>query len=174
MMFRMLTIVSVVIVAIGAVLWRARMRRTSTPVLCPPSRWPLLENLAVWVAVLSALVLAVTGFCTATLMGRALSGFYTLIHVSFGAAYAVSMAGLAVMRAEAYRFRAAGSPERFSDVQKVCFWILVVGALLLALSILSAMLPLLGTDGQRIATEVHRYSALVSVLAGMVYAAGRR
>ena len=50
------------------------------------------------------------------------------------------------------------------------FWLFVVAGFLLTASALLPMLPLLRTPGQRFMFEFHRYSALVSALAGLVFA----
>ncbi len=50
------------------------------------------------------------------------------------------------------------------------FWLFVLAGFLLTLSALLPMLPLLRTSGQRFMFEFHRYSALCSALAAIVFA----
>jgi hypothetical protein len=50
------------------------------------------------------------------------------------------------------------------------FWLFVLAGFLLTLSALLPMLPLLRTGGQRFMFEFHRLSALVSLVAAMVFA----
>ncbi|MGZ5556517.1 MAG: hypothetical protein ACXWIA_12095, partial [Candidatus Aminicenantales bacterium] len=49
------------------------------------------------------------------------------------------------------------------------FWLFAAAGFLLTLSALLPMLPLLRTGGQRFMFEFHRYSALVSAMAAMVF-----
>ena len=49
------------------------------------------------------------------------------------------------------------------------FWLFVLAGFLLTLSALLPMLPLLRTAGQRFMFEFHRYSAVVSAAAAMVF-----
>ena len=50
------------------------------------------------------------------------------------------------------------------------FWIFAAAGFLLTLSAVLPMLPLLRTPGQKFMFEFHRYSALASLLAAMVFA----
>jgi hypothetical protein len=50
------------------------------------------------------------------------------------------------------------------------FWLFVLAGFLLTLSALLPMLPLLRTPGQRFMFEFHRYGAIASALAAMVFA----
>ena len=129
-----------------------------------------MEKLAVAVVWLSFATLAFTGFVGATLQGRALHGFWTLIHVTGGAAFAVSLTALLLFRAEAYGFTPPGAAARFATAQKACFWIIATCAVVLILSIVLAMLRLIGTEGQHLAVQIHRYSALIALAAAILYA----
>jgi len=53
--------------------------------------------------------------------------------------------------------------------QKITFWLLVVLALPLILSMVSSMFTLFGTHWQELLLEVHRYSALLFVLVAIVH-----
>ena len=53
--------------------------------------------------------------------------------------------------------------------QKVAFWLIIFLALPLILSIVLSMFPLFGTHGQELLLSVHRYTALVFVLVGIVH-----
>ena len=169
-MFRAITIAAVALVLAGCAVWWKLARRPAKKGSVPAGRFPRLERLvaaAVWI---SFIVLAFTGFLGATIPGRSLAGFWTLTHVTFSALFAGSLAILLVMRAEACSFADTCQAGRFSLAQKICFWTIAACGILLILSIVTAMFPVLGTDGQYISTEVHRYSALVALLAAIVYA----
>ena len=119
-------------------------------------------------AAIGFITLAFTGFCGATLSAQPLHGYWTIIHVSASGMFATGIACLAIMRGEAYKLGSA--TRRFSTSQKCCFWILTTATLVLILSILIPMLRLLGTPAQSLAIEIHRYAALVSLIAAIVYA----
>ena len=53
--------------------------------------------------------------------------------------------------------------------QKITFWLLVVLALPLILSMVSSMFPLFGTHWQELLLELHRYSALLFALVAIVH-----
>jgi hypothetical protein len=54
-------------------------------------------------------------------------------------------------------------------VKLAAFWLFVLAGFLLALTALLPMLPLLRTAGQKFMFEFHRYSALASIVAAMVF-----
>jgi len=167
-------IVSVVVAIVVAVMFGKQLAGPVAKNAPRPGRYPLLEGLIAFAMWVSLLVLAGTGFLGAIVPGHPLQGFTTLAHVGFGAMFGVCFALLAVFRAEAYSLAGQDTHGRFSTVQKYCFWIIALCGLALIFSILSAMLRLLGTDGQHVATLVHRYSALVAMLAVIIYAGARK
>jgi len=169
-MFRTLTIVSVAIVVVMVLLARALARDAGSKERARAGRFPLLERLAAVVFWLSLLMLAGTGFIGATLRGCPLSGYLTLIHAACGAMLAVSFAGMAVFRAEDYKFTTDQKEQRYSIVQKTCFWLIAVGVLISVFGSVSSMFRVLGTDWQILAVSIHKYCALTVLLAGIVYA----
>ncbi|OGV65560.1 MAG: hypothetical protein A2283_13905 [Lentisphaerae bacterium RIFOXYA12_FULL_48_11] len=177
-MFRALTVISVVAAIAVVVKFGKQLAGQSAGSSVRPriGRYPLIEALIAFVMWASLLVLIATGFLGATMLGHALSGFTTLIHVGCGAVFALSLAVLAVFRAEAYSLAGPDTFGRFSLVQKICFWVIVICGLGLIFSVLSAMFPILATDGQHMATRVHKLSALVALVATIIYAgtAGKR
>jgi hypothetical protein len=177
-MFRALTVVSVVVIIAVVVKFGKQLagQPAKNAVVPKLGRYPLIEALIAFVMWASLIALIGTGFLGATLLGHALHGFTTLIHVGCGAAFAVSLAVLAVFRAEAYSLAGPDTYGRFSTARKVCFWVIALCGLGLIFGILSSMLPILGTDGQHLATQVHKLSALIALLATIVYAgtAGKR
>ena len=172
-MFRLITIISVAL-TVGVVMMMGKKLAVPAGVVQKKGRYPLLEGLVALAMWVSLIVLVCTGFCGASLLGHSLKGFMTLIHVSFGTLFAISIAVLAVFRGEAYCFGAGETSGRFSIAQKVCFWIIALCGLVLILSILTSMLRLFGTDGQLLSAWVHRFSALIALLAAIVYAGAAR
>ena len=169
-MFRALTVISVVAAIAVVVKFGKQLAGQPARSSVRIGRYPLIEALSAFVMWACLLVLIATGFLGATMLGHALSGFTTLIHVGCGAAFALSLAALAVFRAEAYSLAGPDTFGRFSLAQKICFWVIVICGLGLIFSILSAMFPILATEGQHVATRVHKLSALVALVATIVYA----
>lgn len=171
-MFRALTIISVVAAIAVVVKFGKQLAGQSAGASARPKigRYPLTEALIAFVMWASLLGLIATGFLGAAMLGHALRGFTTLIHVGCGGVFVVSLAVLAVFRAEACNLAGPDTFGRFSLVQKVCFWVIVICGLGLIFSILIAMFPILGTEGQHMATRVHKLSALVVLVATIIYA----
>jgi len=145
-----------------------------------------LNKLVYLVAMLCFVVLAFTGFYPALVLGQRLSGYFLMVHVSAGGAFAVCMAILALCWAQQNRFAESDWPwlvrlcyrrPRPSVVwptwpvlpQKVCFWLGIVLTMPLALSIALSMFPLLGTQGQFLLADAHRYTALAFAVVAIVH-----
>lgn len=126
-------------------------------------------------------VLAVTGFGPSLIVGEHPAGYLLMLHVTAAPVFAVSLAVLTLMWAYRCRFdqsdwrwlqrllrREAGDKksdlERPGFGQKVFFWLLVLFALSVILSITLSMFPLFGTGGQEFLSQLHRYSALLLVI----------
>ncbi len=146
----------------------------------------ILRKLVFLLALLCFVVLVVTGFYPVLVWGKHLTGWLLMIHATFSPVFAVCLAILAVMWADRCRFNKTDCPMlqriihgetatqepaagRCRAGQKVCFWLIVLLSLPLILSIVLSMFKLFGTDGQKLLLEVHRYSALFTALAGIVY-----
>ena len=142
------------------------------------------------VTLLSALacfgVLAVTGFGPSLIVGERPAGYLLMLHVTAAPIFAVSLAVLTLMWAYRCRFdqsdwrwllrflrREVGdkkpAPERSGFGPKVFFWLLVIFALSVILSITLSMFPLFGTQGQEFLSQLHRYSALLLVMATVAH-----
>jgi len=151
----------------------------------------VLRKLVYLVAMACGVVLAVTGFYPVCVLGEHISGYPMMLHATCAPVFAACMAALAVMWAGRCCFEDGDCPvtKRLvgwltankdseekgkrggSDVkQKVFFWLLVVLALPLILSIVLSMFPLLGTHWQEVLLGVHRYVAGAFVVCGIVHA----
>jgi len=158
----------------------------------PLWREPILEK---WLYICfygSFLYLAASGFFYAIFIPRGLFGYPLLGHVMAGGLFAVCLVVIVLFKGR--DFIAVPKPAHLSltllDPRKMgitaarvklwAFWLFVLAGFLLTLSALLPMLPLLRTPGQRFMFEFHRYSALVSALAAIIFvgleifAAGRR
>ncbi len=155
----------------------------------------VFKKLVYLLALLCFCVLAVNGFFAAVVLGKSVSGYWIMLQTTAGGVFAVCLAILAVMWASRHRFnqsdwpglqrilehitlakRAGEEPLNRSQAngvpglgQKITFWLLVVLALPLILSMVSSMFPLFGTHWQELLLELHRYSALLFALVAIVH-----
>ncbi len=150
----------------------------------------VLRKLVYLLALLCFVVLAVTGFYPTLILGGHISGYLVMVHATFSPIFAICLAVLAVMWARNCRFNRSDWPwfqrivQRVTLVkstgeeshckssglgQKVTFWLIIFLALPLILSIVLSMLSLFGTHGEELLLSVHRYTALVFALVGIVH-----
>jgi len=126
--------------------------------------------------------LAASGFFFAIFVPRGLFGYPLVGHVIAGGLFAACLALIVIFKGR--YFISVPKPVNLSpallDPQKMritaaqvklaAFWLFVLAGFLLALTALVPMLPLLRTSGQKFMFEFHRYSALASALAALVFA----
>ncbi|MEI6891412.1 MAG: cytochrome c3 family protein [Pontiella sp.] len=105
------------------------------------------------VLMVSMLVLIITGFLFGWPVKTTLGGFPLLSHVGFGALYAMTLVVYAVLKVK------SGGPW---------FWVLLISGMVLMLSVLLAMFPILGTHGLQVALVVHRFAAVLSIIAAVM------
>ena len=150
----------------------------------------VLRKLVYLVTGVCFLVLTITGFYPVLIKGEHISGYLMMVHATFAPLFAVCLAALAVMWAQRCRFEdgdcpvtkrlvqwltGCQEPEQKAKTggacvgQKVFFWLLIVLALPLILSIVVSMFPLLGTHWQEILLAVHRYVAGAFVVVGVLH-----
>ncbi|MBA7714943.1 hypothetical protein ES703_123976 [subsurface metagenome] len=155
----------------------------------------IFKKLVYLLALLCFCVLAVNGFFAAVVLGKSVSGYWIMLQTTAGGVFAVCVAILAVMWACRHRFnqsdwpglqrileritlakRAGEEPLNRSQAnrvpglgQKITFWLLVVLALPLILSMVSSMFTLFGTHWQELLLELHRYSALLFAMAAIMH-----
>jgi len=145
-------------------------------------REPVLER---WLFICfygSFLYLAASGFFFGLFIPRGLFGYPLVAHVMAGGLFAVCLTIVVLFKGR--DFIIAPKPANLSlsilDPRKMgitrarvmiwAFWLFAAAGVLLILSALLPMLPLLRTPGQRFMFEFHRYSALASLVAAMVFA----
>jgi cytochrome b subunit of formate dehydrogenase len=154
----------------------------------------VLRRLIYLLALLCFVVLVITGFYPVLVYGEHLSKFLLMLHATFTPVFAACLAVLAVFCADNCRFdknywpwlqRVLGREavneagvKKYephpSDglgelLRKICFWLIILLALPVILSIILSMFPFFGTDGQEFLLNLHRYSALLLVLAAIVH-----
>jgi hypothetical protein len=168
-MFRIVSIIgfAATIVAVG--LHRVLCRRNGPSATARADRLlvlGLLRRLAYLFGLLSSVALVVTGFYPILIFGTHIEGYMVMLHVTTGGVFAGCTAVLALMCAEHNRF---GNSQGPGIGQKAAFWLILVLALPVILSIVLTMLGLFGTEGQKFLLNIHRYSALLFALAAMVH-----
>ncbi len=148
----------------------------------PLWREPLLEK---WLSIClygSFLYLAASGFFFAIFIPRGLFGFPLVAHVMAGGLFAVCLVITVLFKGR--DFITVPKPAHLTltllDPRKMgitparvrlwAFWTFALAGFLLTISALLPMLPLLRTPGQKFMFEFHRYSALASLVAAIVFA----
>jgi hypothetical protein len=147
----------------------------------PLWRLPVLEK---WLFVCfygSFAYLGASGFFFAVFIPRGLYGYPLIGHVTAGGLFAACLTVIVIFKGR--NFISVPKPVNLSlslfdprkmgisagRVKLAAFWLFVAAGFLLTLSALLPMLPLLRTAGQKFMFDFHRYSALASVLAAMVF-----
>jgi hypothetical protein len=126
-------------------------------------------------------LLVASGFPFALLSSQRLYGIFLLLHVTLGGVFAVCLPLALILRARHYSFDtedpehggADSSPGGKSTVHilwsKIFFWLFVSSGLCLIVTALTLMLPHFSLVAQLDLFEVHRYSALVSLLSAIAF-----
>jgi len=148
----------------------------------PPWRLPSFEK---WLFVCfygSFAFLAASGFFFTIFVPRGLYGFPLVGHVMAGALFAACLTVIVIFKGRDFisvPVPANPNPSLLAPRKKgltpvrikfAAFWLFVLAGFLLTVSALLPMLPLLPTAGQAFMFEFHRYSALISLLAAVVFA----
>jgi hypothetical protein len=166
-----------------------QMSRKISPEACwaglrglPLWRQPVIEK---WLSIAlygSFLYLAASGFFFAVFVPRGLFGYPLVAHVMAGGLFAVCLTVIVLFKGR--NFIAVPKPASLSldliDPRKMgitparvkvwAFWLFAAAGFLLTVSAVLPMLPLLRTPGQKVLFELHRYSAVFSTLAAMIFA----
>jgi len=150
----------------------------------------IFRMLVYLVALVSFVVLALTGFYPVLVLGEHISGYLVMLHATFAPVFAVCLAVLALMWAGNCRFTAGDWPwferivQRITSVkdsdkaakskrsglgQKITFWLIIFLALPLALSIVLSMFHIFGTHWQELLLGLHRCTALVFTVVVIIH-----
>jgi len=129
----------------------------------------------------SFLYLAASGLFFAVFIPRGMYGFPLVAHVSLGAVFALSLAFILIRRARDYRFddikkgKAAGRAGAFlktipkAFAVKLLFWGFAAAGLIIIATALLSMLPWFPATAQTPLTLWHKYAALASILAAVLF-----
>ncbi len=173
--------------------WLALRTLQSAHKASPKAWWEYIKALPLWrLPVLekwlfvglygSFAYLAASGFFFAIFVPRGLYGFPLVGHVCAGGLFAACLAVIVIIKGR--NFISVPKPVSLSPalfdprkmgitaarVKLAAFWLFALTGFLLALTALLPMMPLLRTSGQKFMFEFHRYCALASLLAAMVFA----
>jgi hypothetical protein len=161
----MISIISFAVVFSGiAICWAAfpfrgqRRIKKSGP-------WSTIRKLIYLLAVLCFLGLVITSFYPVLILKEAIQGYWLILHAVFAPVFVICLAGLAVMCAGNCSFNKNGRPLP----QKICFWLIIILAPVVILSIVLSMFSFFGTGVQEFLLQLHRYSALLLTLIIIVY-----
>jgi len=129
----------------------------------------------------SLLYQAASGFFFGIFFRRGMFGLPLLVHVMSGGLFAISLAGVMLLRARDYlpdrkesaAFEAFACPilKNLSRVfvRKILFWVICGLGLLQITTALGSMVPLFTFRTQQVMITFHRYSALAMLLAAIVF-----
>lgn len=131
------------------------------------ARTASLERFASALLLLGILSQAATSF-GAKWVGGSVSGWTLLIHVSLAPIFLIGLALTAMLRTQHCRF-GIETPLRLSAAQKVLFWIILPLGVVVAATMLVAMLPLFGTESMRWLIEVHEVAGLLLLVLTLVH-----
>ncbi len=144
-----------------------------------------LRKLLYLLALLCFVILVLNGFYSVLILAEPITGYRIILQTIAGGVFTVCIAILAVMwayncrldknywpwltRLLQHRSKNTTAPEKYELAQKICFWLIILLALPLILSIILSMFTLFGTDGQKCLLHLHRYSALSLALIAIIH-----
>ncbi|MBN1392384.1 MAG: hypothetical protein JW947_06225 [Sedimentisphaerales bacterium] len=159
-MFRAISIIGFAAVLSGVAVCCAVLPRGRQSGMKKSGRLGTIRKLLYLLALLCFLGLVITGFYPALVRKESISGYWLILHVCFAPVFAVSLAVLAVMWAGNCSFK-----NTEPKLQKLCFWLIVILAVPVILSIVLSMFNFFGTEGQELLLLLHRYGALLLAMA---------
>ena len=140
----------------------------------------IVKNLLFALIIICVVILAVTGFFSVLILGKPISTYLLLLHVSMAPIFAICMATLSLIWTHKQSFNKADwqticnlkSSEKKNQIvlwQKVIFWLIILLTLPIILSILLSMYPLFGSGIQNSLLITHRYSSLLFMILSILY-----
>jgi hypothetical protein len=134
-------------------------------------------------AIVLAGILAVTGFVQVIITGSSPSGVLLLVHMIAAPLFALTLAAASLLWSHDQQVREADLPllgqavrtgtfygaATLTAVGRALYWLILVIALPLLLSIILSLFPLFSTDGETCLIALHGYSALTLVVAALLH-----
>lgn len=132
------------------------------------------------------IVMALTGFIPPVFFGTHLSGYLLMLHVATSPLFALCIALAGILWAHKHRFQQADwqvfrslfsrklSGQLTKSIKnefwnKVCFWSVIILAVVAISSIVASMYKIFGTHGQELLLQFHRYSTLLLIILTTIY-----
>ena len=189
-MFRTVSITCFIIVLVSVAI-HCLASRPKLTALCSkkarrkPSLIGVLRTLVYLLGLVCFAVLLVTGFAPRLVLAKPISGYWSIVHVTAAPVFVVCVAVLAVIWAHNCRLDKnywpwlqrilqrktpnKAAPQKRELAQKICFWLIILLVLPLALSVIVCMFPLFGTHWQKFFAGTHRYCALLVALLVIIH-----
>jgi hypothetical protein len=162
-MFRMISIIGFAAAIFGIAVCRGAFpscgqRRIRT------GPWGTFRRLVYLAALLCFSASVITGFYPTLVLKESIYGYWLILHTVFAPVFMICLTVLAIMRAENCSFK-----KDCPLMQKICFWLIIILAIPVILSIVLSMFWFFGTTGQESLLQLHRYSALLLAIIVIVY-----
>ena len=193
-MFRIVSTVAFVIGFAGTALHRLFFRSKLKALYVKQRQQPPQQKLsplyqlrkAIYILALLCLAASVvTGFSPLLILGESIFGYWLMGHITATIVFACCLAALAAFNAELHRFDKNYCPwlkkllkrgdldevvgERSEFVLKASFWLIILLAVPLIVSVVLSMFAFFGTVIQEFLAETHRYCALLLSLIAIVH-----
>ena len=166
-MFREVAITTMAATGVGILLHALIVRRPGRKTAVGRPRMGLFVGLvragAALVVFGCMLGLGISGLYPRLALDAGPSGYWLMVHVALGGAFAAALAVFAVVRA----LDCGDLPGRWG--REAAFWLMVIAAIPMVLAVLLNMFPVFGTSWQALLVNVHRYSALACGICGGVW-----
>jgi hypothetical protein len=127
-----------------------------------------LKVLSAFLAAVSAILLAISGFIPFLIFGKPLTGFILLFHVSVSPVFAVSMTIISLLWVKEHIFDSEDNIG-LQKYRKMCFWFMILLTLVIMGTIILSMYPIFGSQWQENLLNLHLFSTLLFVAAGVIY-----
>ena len=138
---------------------------TTTPATAKVNLRPIrldlrtFKTLVYLTAILSVVVLILTGFYAVIVTGATLTGYLLMLHVTAAPVFAASLAVAALCLAQSNSFATCSAFPTLRS--KILFWLMLALSLPVILSSVLSMFSFFGTNGQAILYCLHRYSTIL-------------
>jgi cytochrome b subunit of formate dehydrogenase len=140
----------------------------------------VVRTIVYLIAVLSFLLLALTGFAPILFAGNHPTGILLLIHVTVAPVFALALAAASLLWAHSLRFdnedwrvvrngHRGLREESIRFALKAGFWLILLLSLPLMLTVILGLFPLFGTEGETFLIQLHGYSALFLMLVALFH-----
>lgn len=144
------------------------------------------RNFFISITIISFIILVLTALIPVLLFNESMGGIFLILHVTIAPFFVIALMFNAVFMGHFQQFdhsdyltfkklqskKEIQDPIRLSHHTwlKIYFWFFLIFSVAAVLSIISAMFPYFGTDGQIAMLNIHRYSTLILLIIALFYA----